>query len=134
MRKFLVYFLVVSWLLAFVDWQSVHLTRWVHRDWLDWMHQHEKTYALLTRTGGLIACTPCMAFKPLFYFSMQYSQASQEERDAITHAPAPSWTGFYVLLERGTSWTFVPWIAWFVFWTGPSAIWFLIVRRVRRAL
>ena len=58
-----VYVVIMAYLFARLDWAVVHYTRTVNRGWLDRMHAHEKAYALVTRTAGLILCTPAMALK-----------------------------------------------------------------------
>lgn len=123
----LLYILVMTFLFALLDWETVHLTRWVHREWMDWMHQHEKAYALITGPLEFVLCSPCVALKPVFYDALMRVGASQEEQEALTHAPPASLAGFYHLPERGYSWTFVPWSAWFLYWLVPSAVWLMVV-------
>ena len=73
---------------------------------------------------------PCMAVRPLFLEAFKRVGASQEEQDAITHAPNIDATGFYKLMRRGESWTFVPWLAWFLYWLPPSLVWFWFAKRI----
>ena len=124
MRVLILYILITSYLFGMLDWTVVHLTRWQHREWLDWMHAHEKQYSLIVRPIQYVLCTPAMAFKPIFFEMGKQVQASKQEQDAITHAPSMSWKGFYQLHSRDTSWTFTPWWSWFLYWTLPSLIWF----------
>lgn len=126
-RKILLYILICSYLFGLLDWSVIHSTRWANRDWLDWMHKHERTYAVLTTGAEAILCTPCLALKPLFVEAIKRSRASQEEQDAITHAPLPNWSGFYHLVRREESWTFVPWSAWFLNWLVPSILWLWVM-------
>ena len=130
--KLFLYVLILSFLFGVLDWQSVHLTRWAYPDWLEWMHGHEKQYALITRPIEFVLCTPCMALKPIFYDAAMNVGASQEEQDAVTHAPRLDWNGFYHLVDRRTSWTFVPWFWWFVYWLPPSLLWWRVARRWAR--
>lgn len=130
MKTCLLYIVLLSWLFGFMDWQTVHLTRWVDRSWLDWMHAHETQYAAITRPLETILCTPCMAFKPLTHYWSMKVQASQEEQDAIIHAPEPDARGFYHLPKRGESWTFVPWASWFGYWFAPSLLWFYLLHKL----
>lgn len=130
MKKLFGYILITSWLLSSLDWQTVHQTRWVNRDRLEWMHAHERTYAVVSHVAGLILCTPCLALKPLFYTAIERVEASQEEQDSIQHAPLPDRHGFYILHDRRTSWTFVAWTDWFFYWLVPSMVWLLAVRKV----
>jgi len=126
------FILVLSFLFGFLDWQSVHQTRWLHPEWKDWMHAHEKQYAFITRPVEFVVCTPCMALKPIFYNAAMSTQAPQEEQDAITHAPKMDRSGFYHLVDRRYSWTFVPWFWWFAYWLPLSAIWWMMTRRFFR--
>ena len=128
--KLLIYILICSFLFAMLDWQSIHLTRWANRDWLEWMHDHERAYAALTTYPELVVCAPCVALKPIFLEAIKKSRASQEEQDATTHAPALDHKGFYHLVRRGESWTFVPWWSWFLYWLAPSAIWLLLIHKL----
>ena len=121
--KILRYILLITYLLAGLDWQVVHLTRWTHPEYKDWMHAHEIQYAFITRTIGAIACTPCMALKPIAYQMFMDVQASQAEQDNILHAPKPTVYGFYQLIKRGEPWTFTPWVAWFLYWIPFTLLW-----------
>lgn len=124
-----IYILVCAYLFALLDWKVIHYTRVADREWLDWMHAHETTYAAVTRTAEVLLCTPGYALKPLFAHAMMRVEASKEEQEAVTHAPYPTWAGFHHLPVRGESWTFVPWLYWFLYWLAPSVVWLLIVRR-----
>jgi hypothetical protein len=126
------YILVCAFLFSFLDWKVIQFTRLQNRDWLDWMHAHEQEYGAITRAAELVLCTPALALKPIFLESMKRVEASQEEQDAITHAPLPDSQGFYHLPRRGESWTFVPWLAWFLYWLVPSVIWWMGARRFFR--
>ena len=128
--KLFAYILICSWLFALLDWKVLHVTRWTHPEYKDWMHAHERTYANITRPMELILCTPCMALKPLFHMALMGVEASKEEQENITHAPLPTWSGFYHIVDRKTSYTFVSWAAWFGYWLAPSVIWWLLVRRL----
>jgi hypothetical protein len=130
--KLIRYILVCGFLFALLDWKVVHYTRIANRDWLDWMHAHEREYATITRTAEYILCAPALALKPIFYTSALAVEASQEEQEAVTHAPKPTWTGFYQLPVRGESWTYVSWFWWFMYWAPISLIWLAIRRRIFR--
>ncbi len=128
MKRILLIF-IASFLFGYLDWQSVHQTRWVRPEWKDWMHTHEKQYALISRPVEFVLCTPCMALKPIFYNAAMSAEASQEEQDAITHAPKMDGRGFYHLVDRQTSWTFVSWVWWFIYWLPPSLVWWMLTKR-----
>lgn len=130
--KTFVYILVCAWLFAALDWKSVEYTRLQNREWLEWMHQNEKTYAVITRTAQVVLCTPAMALKPIFYDAMMSVEAAKEEQEWITHAPRPSKDGFYHLTDRRYSWTFVSWFSWFAYWLPPSLAWLFVVRSFGR--
>jgi hypothetical protein len=125
------FILVCSFAFAWLDWQTVHQTRWVHPEWKDWMHGHERLYANVTRPVEFVLCTPCLALKPLFYNAAMSVSASQEEQDAITHAPKMNERGFYHLVDRRYSWTFVGWFWWFLFWLPLSVLWWSILRHIQ---
>jgi hypothetical protein len=125
--RLIIYVLMISYLLAGLDWWVIHATRWQNRAWLDWMHAHERQYALVTRWGGWILGGPAMALKPIFYNAFMSVQASQQEKEAITHAPRMNLSGFYHLPVRGEGWTFTSWAEWFVYWFIPSLTWWFIV-------
>jgi len=127
--KLLSYVLLLSWLFALLDWKTVHVTRWTHPEWKDWMHANERRYANVTSIIEPVLCMPCMALKPIFYAALMGVEASQEEQDAITHAPEPTRFGFYHLVDRQTSHTFVSWLAWFGYWLVPSLIWWRFSKR-----
>ncbi len=128
-RKMAGYILICAFLFSYLDWRVIHYTRTVNRDWLEWMHAHEKQYALVTRPVELLLCAPAMALKPLFYYAEVSVEASQEEQDSILHAPKPTWMGFYYLPVRGESWTFVSWIWWFLYWLPINLVWWFYARR-----
>lgn len=128
--KLPVYIIVCAFLFALLDWKVVHYTRIANRDWLEWMHRHEKQYAALTWTAEMVLCAPAVGLKPLFYAAALSSEASQEEQNAVLHAPKPDWRGFYRLPVRGQSWTFVSWAWWFLYWLPISLIWYLCMRRL----
>lgn len=126
------YVLICSFLFSFLDWKVIHYTRIANREWLEWMHAHERQYAAVTRTAEFILCAPALSLKPIFYAAIVSSEASQEEQDAILHAPKPDLKGFYHLPVRGQSWTFVSWFWWFSYWIPVSLIWWLFARRFFR--
>lgn len=127
--KLFVYILVCAFLFSLLDWKVVHYTRIANRERLEWMHTHERAYGFVTKTVELVLCAPAFALKPLFYMAILSSEASQEEQDAVLHAPKPTLIGFHHLPVRGESWTFVPWVYWFLYWLAPSVVWFVIARR-----
>jgi hypothetical protein len=129
MRKLLVYILLCGWLFSLLDWKVVQYTRLRDRDWLDWIHKHEKTYALVTRSFEYVLCTPAMALKPIFYDVFMAVEAAKEEQDSITHAPRPNWKGFYHLTDRRYSWTFVSWLSWLLYWLPLSVLWHRFIWR-----
>lgn len=136
-KKLIAYILISAFLFALLDWKTVQYTRLKNREWLDWMHAHERQYATVVRAVEAILCAPAIALKPIFYYALMSVEAAQEEQDAINHAPKPTWQGFYHLTDRRYSWTFVSWFSWFTYWLGWSAIWFaargLLLRWLRRA-
>ena len=127
--KLLRYILVCGFLFALLDWKVVQYTRIANRDWLEWMHAHEVEYANVTRSVEFAFCAPALALKPIFYNAAMSSEASQQEQDAVTHAPKPTLSGFYHLPVRGQDWTFVSWFWWFSYWIPISLIWLWIVNK-----
>jgi hypothetical protein len=129
MKKLAVYILLCGWLFALLDWKVIQYTRLKNREWLDWIHAHEKTYALVTRTVEHVICTPAMALKPIFHDVLMSVEAAKEEQESITHATRPSWKGFYHLTDRRYSWTFVSWLHWLLYWLPLSILWHRFVWR-----
>lgn len=129
----IIYILVCAFLFSWLDWKVIHITRWTNREWLEWMHAHERTYALITGPVETILCAPALALKPIFSHALMRVEASKEEQEAITHAPYPDWKGFYHSVERG-KWTFVPWWAWFLNWIPRSLIWYFVMEKLWRFL
>lgn len=132
MKKILLFVLLGSYLLALVNWQSVKYTRLTHPELTDWAHSHETHYAAAVNVFRYVVCPPCSMAEPIFFTAMKKVEASKEQQEWITHAPEPDWNGFYHLPFRGHSWTFVPWWAWFLYWTPWSLVWWLVVRRFIR--
>lgn len=132
MKRLFVYIVLCAWLFSFLDWKVVQYTRLQNRDWLDWMHAHEKTYATVTHWTEIALCAPAIALKPIFYDVLMSVEAAKEEQDSVTHAPRPDWHGFYQLVDRRYSWTFVSWFAWFAYWLPLSLIWLIFVRWLGR--
>jgi hypothetical protein len=132
--RILIYIIVMSFIFALLDWKVISITRLQSREWLDWMHSHEKQYQVLTQAVEYGLCTPALALKPIFYYSIVSSVASQEQQDSILHAPKPTLQGFYLLPVRGDAWTFVPWTAWFIYWIPQAILWILAVEKIRRML
>lgn len=130
MRKLATYIIVCGWLFALLDWKVIELTRLHLPELTEWMHAHEKTYALVTRILETILCTPAMALKPIFHYALMSVEAAKEQQEAITHAPRMNWQGFYLLMDRRYSWTFVSWIAWILYWTPPSILWWALVKKI----
>lgn len=130
--KVLRYVVICAFLFAMLDWQLVKLTRLTHPEWKDWMHGHEKQYAAIVHTAEWLICAPAMALKPVFYYAALSVEASQEQQDAITHAPKPDLRGFYHLVRRGDSWTYVSWIWWLAYWLPISWLWWLVAKRYFR--
>lgn len=128
MRHLLPYILLMSFLFALLDWKVIEVTRFQHPEWKEWMHSHETVYSNVIYSLEYVLCAPAMALKPIFYYAAVSTQASQEQQEAILHAPKPDWTGFYHLPVRGQSWTFVSWLDWFVYWLPQSIIWIYALR------
>jgi hypothetical protein len=127
----LLYILLASIVFSLIDWETVHLTRWVFPSTTAWMHAHEGQYALIQEVSEFLLCAPAIPLKPLFY-ALWMRTASQPEQQAITHAPAMNWRGFYRLTVRGGPWQFVSWGAWFLPWIVPSLLWMLVINLRRR--
>jgi hypothetical protein len=121
--KLLLYILFMAWLFAMIDWQVIYLTRFKHPEWKDWMHAHEKQYALVKGTLEYIMSAPSVPLKPIFAHAIMEASTSQSQRDAIKHAPYPSWSGFYRPVVRGEPYVFVHWWAWFLKWFGWGVVW-----------
>jgi hypothetical protein len=121
--KLFTYVLICAFAFSYLDWKVVHYTRLANREWLEWMHAHERQYAFVTRSVEFVLCAPALALKPLFYMAAVSSEASQEEQDAVLHADKPTWRGFYHLPVRGQSWTYVSWVWWFLYWLPISLLW-----------
>lgn len=119
------YILFMAWLFAMIDWQVIYLTRFKHPEWKDWMHTHEKQYALVKGTIELILSAPSVPLKPIFSHAIMEASTSQSQRVAITHSPPPNLSGFYRPAVRGEPYVFVHWWAWFLRWTGPSLFWWV---------
>lgn len=136
--QLIAYVIIMGYLFALLDWKIIAFTRLENRDWLEWMHAHEREYATITGVTELIVCAPALALKPIFTESMKRVEVSQEEQSAISHQPSGepsiSLSGFYHLPKRGESWTFVPWLAWLAYWLPPSLIWLGLARRFFRWL
>ena len=130
MKKLVLYLLVMTWLFSLLDWKVIQTTRLNRPEWTDWMHAHERQYAFVTRGLELALCAPCLAFKPILSDALMRVEASREQQAAITHAPRPDWLGFYHLVKRGDSWTFVSWLSWFLYWLPVSVVWWLLWRRI----
>lgn len=124
MKRLLFYVFVFSWLFGYLDWMSIKLTRLVHPEWVGWMHAHESTYTMI-RIPELVVCAPCLAALPLWQTVFKHTEASDEQQSWITHAPEPDSHGFYHLVKRGESWTFVSWATWFLYWLPPSLVWYV---------
>lgn len=129
LANLLLYILIMSWVFSMIDWQVIYLTRFSHPEWKDWMHTHEKQYAAIKGTAELILSTPSIPLKPIFAHAIKMSSTSYEQRKAITHAPDPTWKGFYRPVVRGEPYVYISWLSWFLYWLGPVFFWFWLVQR-----
>lgn len=127
-KRLLLFVLIGSWLFSFLDWKIIQFTRLGRPGLVEWMHDHEKQYAAVTRGLELVLCAPCLAFKPVFDDALLGVETSKEQQNVIVHAPRLSRDGFYHLVKRGDSWTFVSWREWFFYWTPIVLVWWLMVR------
>jgi hypothetical protein len=129
MKKLLLFVLVGSYALAYMNWKSVQYTRLTHPELKEWAHAHETTYAAAINVFRYAVCPPCSILEPVLFATFKRVEASKEQQESITHAPDPDWKGFYHLTRRGDSWTFVPWSAWVLYWVPLSAVWLRMIRR-----
>lgn len=132
--KILFYILLAGFLFALLDWKIIELTRIAHPEWTAWMHSHERLYADTVFTAEYLLCAPAMAIKPVFYYAIVASQASNQQQEWVIHAPFPTLQGFYHLPVRGQDWTFVPWFWWITYWIPQIAIWIYFARRIIRRM
>lgn len=132
MKKVVAYVLVMAWLFAGLDFGIVYLTRINFPFLTEWMHNHEVLYRNITVPLELFLSAPSVALKPIFYEAFKRTLMSQETQDWITHAPNISIYGFYHLVERGKSWTFVPWFDWFSYWTPISIAWMELRKKMSK--
>jgi len=130
----IIYIVFMAWLFAMLDWQVIYITRFQHPEWKEWMHAHEKQYALVTGPLEYLISMPSVPLKPIFAHAIKIASTSDEQRKAITHSPDPTWKGFYRPVIRGQPYVFVPWFAWFLKWLGPSLMWLMVVRRLNSAI
>jgi hypothetical protein len=127
--KTIAYILLAALVFSLIDWETVHLTRWVFPSTTTWIHAHERQYALVQEVSEAVLCLPAIPLKPVFY-ALWMRTASQPEQQAITHAPSMNWGGFYRLQVRGQPWQFISWPAWFLPWVLPSLLWVLVIHLV----
>ena len=124
------FILFCAWAFAMLDWRVIQTTRFIHRDWMDWTHNHEHQYAGVVFTAEVILCTPAYALKPIFAEAVKNVEATPEQKASITHSPPPNWLGFWQPYERGKPYRFISWGSWFTYWLVPCIIWALVWKRL----
>lgn len=128
--KLLLFILACAILFSALDVSVIYFTRFHNRALLDWMHNHEKPYAFVTRSVEALICAPALALKPIVSHWLIKLITTEEQEKSITHAPPPSLAGFYAIRDRAEGYFFVPWYLWGLWWLLWSLVWYvLIVRR-----
>jgi hypothetical protein len=133
--KLVIYITLCAFLFALLDWKVIHLTRFSHPEYKEWMHAHERTYSNIIRPLEYILCTPALAIKEHFYLALVSTEATQEEQDAILHFPysgnplLPDGANFWVLVNREAGWKRVSFAAWYLSWLPYILIWWMFVRK-----
>ncbi len=129
MMRLTAYVLACALIFSALDWTTIYYTRFIRPDLKEAMHASEHVYAAAVYPVETIICPPAMALKPLMGWVLIKLGTTETQEKAITHAPAPSWSGFYYLFDRAAGWTFIPWWLWVLYWSIVSGVWWLFARR-----
>lgn len=127
--RLVVFVLLCAILFSALDFGVVYYTRFANRDLLDWMHEHEKGYALITRSVEALICTPALALKPIVNHWLNEWILTEDQQNSITHAPPPSLAGFWLMRDRAEGYYFMPWRLWGFWWLLWSLAWYFLVAR-----
>lgn len=140
MKKYIVYILTMSYLFALLDWKVIYLTRFTHREWMDWMHTHEVQYSMLVRPIEYVLCTPALAIKEHFYLAIVGTQATKEEQDSIIHFDysgnplLPDGPYFWLLINRQSGWKKVSMVSWYLSWLPKILLWFVFIHKIQKVI
>lgn len=124
---------LVTWLLASMDFQPIHYAWWHNGQWPTWAGAGFVQWSEFRKWTGLILCPPCAAFAENYYFSLMEVEAGAEEQTAILRAPysgnpfAPDGPRYWWGQGEGRPWRPVSMAAFYLYWLPPSVLWWVMV-------
>lgn len=132
-RRFSVYIVLVTWLLAMMDWAPIHHQWWNYGEWPGWAGQDFRQWTAVRRWAGLVLCPPCAALAENYYFALMEVEAGTAEQRDVLQAPysgsptRPDGPRFWWGQGPGSPWRTVSMEAWYLYWLPPSVLWWTLV-------
>lgn len=132
-RRVTVYVILVTWLLAMMDWAPIHASWWNYGQWPAWAGSSFSQWTAVRHWAGLILCPPCAALAENYYFALFEVEAGQDEQHDLLQAPysgnliLPDGPRFWWGQGPGRPWRPVSMLSWYLYWLPPSVLWWLVV-------
>jgi len=129
MRK-IAYVILVTVLLANMDWQPIHYQWWHNGQWPSWALGNFQNWSLLRTATAMILCPPCGAMAENYYYVLMEHDAGEEEQAAVLKAeyshnpinPHGDWS-FYWGQGEGRPWRRVGMLSFYLWWLPYTVIW-----------
>jgi hypothetical protein len=137
-KRLFVYVVLVTWILANMDWQPIHYAWWHHgqfpeyaRDWQTWTSVRMWTARIL--------CPPCGALSENYYYALMEIEAGDDEQAGVlpvgwTHNPANPHGDWMFRWGQGDArpWRRVSMLSFYLYWLPWTVIWWPLAGRFFR--
>lgn len=136
MKKLFVYIILMTWLLANMDWQPIHYAWWHNGQWPAWALGSFGAWSNVRTVAALVLCPPCGALAENYYYVLMEIEAGEEEQAAVlkgkpyTHNPINPHGdfSFYWGQGEGREWRRVSMLSFYLWWLPYTVLWFIAIR------
>ena len=131
-RRFSVYVLLVTWLLARWDWQAIHDRWWNYGAWPSYAENYS-AYMQARQWVGVMLCPICLPFAENYYFVLMEVEAGTEEQASVLpvhysgNPLLPDGPRYWWGQGEGREWRPVSMLALYLYWLPATVIWWLVV-------
>ena len=136
MKRLLVYIVLVTWILANMDWQPIHWQWWHHGQWPAWALGNFQNWSAVRTVVAMVLCPPCGALAENYYYVLMEKDAGTEEQAGVLKAyythnplnPHGNWS-FYWGQGEGREWRRVSMLTFYLWWLPYTLIWWHFAKR-----
>ena len=134
MKKLFVYIVLMTALLARMDWQPIHEQWWSNGVWPAWALGSFTRWSPVREWTAKILCPPCGALAENYYFVLMEIEAGTDEQNSVlpvhySNPLAPDGFRFWWGQGTGREWRPVSMLAWYLYWLPYTVLWWELYAR-----